>query len=205
MSNLFEAIENRRSIRKYQSRTVPESVINEILKAAGWAPSAHNAQPWRFIVLDDALVKRDLAEAMAESWATDIAKDGLKIEANVRKLRVERFATAPALLLACLTMDGMNKHSNQKGQTAERDLAMQSLGAALQNMLLAAHEKGLGACLFCAPGFCKQTVRKVLKIPDDIDPETLIVMGYAAEKPATPARKVLSEYSFKDKWDKRLN
>jgi len=50
MSNVFDTIKNRRSIRTYQPRTVPEAVIKEVLAAAGWAPSAHNAQPWRFIV-----------------------------------------------------------------------------------------------------------------------------------------------------------
>jgi len=205
MSNVFDTIRKRRSIRTYQPRTVPEAVIREVLVAAGWAPSAHNAQPWRFIVLVNASIKRELAESMAESWAIDMAKNGLKIESELRENRVERFATAPALILACITMDGMNKFSDQKQQNAERDLAMQSLGAALQNMLLVAHEKGLGACWFCAPGFCKQTVRKVLKIPEEVEPEALIALGYPAEKPIVQARKMYSEFSFRDKWGKGLN
>jgi coenzyme F420-0:L-glutamate ligase/coenzyme F420-1:gamma-L-glutamate ligase len=205
MSNVFDAIRMRRSIRKYQTRPIQQELIKEVLVAAGWAPSAHNAQPWRFIVLENILVKRKLAEAMAESWATDMAKDGLKIEADMYKVRVERFATAPLIILACLTMDGMNKFSDQERQNTERDLAMQSLGAALQNILLVAYEKGLGACWFCAPGFCKQTVRKVLRIPDEVVPEALIAMGYPAEEPTAPPRKVLSEYGFKDKWGKKLN
>ena len=189
MTNVFDTIMNRRSIRTYQQRIVPEEVIREILVAADWAPSAHNAQPWRFVVLTNDSIKRELAEAMAESWAIDMAKEGLRIEPGLRKVRVERFATAPTLILACLTMDGMNKFSDQKGQKAERDLAMQSLGAALQNLLLAAYEKGLGACWFCAPGFCKKTVRKVLNIPKDIEPEALIALGYPAENLSTPSRK----------------
>ena len=91
MSNMLDAIKERRSVRTYQSRTVPHELIEQVLVAAGWAPSAHNAQPWRFIVLADESVKRKLAEAMAESWAADIAKDGLKIEEDKRKVRVERF------------------------------------------------------------------------------------------------------------------
>jgi coenzyme F420-0:L-glutamate ligase / coenzyme F420-1:gamma-L-glutamate ligase len=200
MSNMLDAIKERRSVRTYQSRTVPHELIEQVLVAAGWAPSAHNAQPWRFIVLADESVKRELAEAMAESWAADMAKDGLKIEADKRKVRVERFATAPVLILACLTMDGMMEFSDEKRQNSERDLAMQSLGAALQNLLLAAHAKGLGACWFCAPGFCKETVRKVLKIPDEVEPEALIAMGYPAEKPPVPSKKLLGDYCFKNKW-----
>ena len=200
MSHVLDAIRERRSVRKYQARPVPQEAVEEVLVAAGWAPSAHNAQPWRFIVLADASVKRELAEAMAESWAADMAKDGLNIEADKRKVRVERFVTAPVLILACLTMDGMNKFPDEKRQKSERDLAVQSLGAALQNMLLAAHAKGLGACWFSAPGFCKETVRKVLKIPDEIEPEALIAMGYPAEKPSVPPKNLLGDYCFKNKW-----
>ena len=200
MSNMLDAIKERRSVRTYQSRTVSHELIEQVLVVAGWAPSAHNAQPWRFIVLADESVKRKLAEAMAESWAADMAKDGLKIEADKRRISVERFATAPVLILACLTMDGMRKFSDKKRQNCERDLAMQSLGAALQNLLLAAHAKGLGACWFCAPGFCKETVRKVLKIPGEVEPEALIAMGYPAEKPPVPPKKLLGDYCFKNKW-----
>jgi F420 biosynthesis protein FbiB-like protein len=200
MSHVLDAIRERRSVRKYQARPVPQEAVEEVLVAAGWAPSAHNAQPWRFIVLADASVKRELAEAMAESWAADMAKDGLNIEADKRKVSVERFATAPVLILACLTMDGMRKLSDLKRQNSERDLAMQSLGAALQNLLLAVYTKGLGACWFSAPGFCKETVRKVLKIPDEIEPEALIAMGYPAEKPPVPPKKLLGDYCFKDQW-----
>ncbi|MGA3288610.1 MAG: nitroreductase family protein [Candidatus Bathyarchaeia archaeon] len=200
MSHVPDAIKERRSVRKYLARSVPKKTIEEVLVAASWAPSAHNAQPWRFIVLADKSVKRDLAEAMAESWAADIAKDGLKIEEDKRKVRVERFATAPVLILACLTMNGMDNFSDEKRQKCERDLAMQSLAAALENMLLEAHAKGLGACWFCAPGFCKETARKMLRIPDDVEPEALIAMGYPAEKPPVPSKKPLGDYCFRDKW-----
>lgn len=204
MSHVLDAIKERRSIRKYQAHPVPKKTIEEVLVSAGWAPSAHNAQPWRFVVLADALVKRELAEAMAESWTVDIAKYRLNIEPEKFKFRVERFATAPVLVLACLTMGGMDNFCDEKRQKCERDLAMQSLAAALENMLLAAHAKGLGACWFCAPGFCKETVRKVLKIPDEVEPEALIAMGYPAEKPPMPQKKSLDEYCFKDKWGEKF-
>ena len=204
MTDVFDAIRQRRSVRKYLARPVPQEAIEEVLAAAGWAPSAHNVQPWRFIVLADTSVKRRLAEAMAESWAADMAKDGLNIEAEKFKFRVERFANAPVLILACLTMDGMDSFSDEKRQKCERDLAMQSLAAALQNMLLAAHAKGLGACWFCAPGFCKETVRKMLEIPGEVEPEALIAMGYPAEQPPVPSKKPLGDYCFKEKWGEKF-
>ena len=77
---------------------------------------------------------------------------------------------------------------------------MQSLGAALENILLATHDLGLGACWFCAPAFCKETVRKVLKIPVEVEPEALILMGYPDEQPPVPPKKLLKDYCFKNEW-----
>ena len=200
MSNLLDVLRQRRSVRKYQARPVPKELISEVLEAAGWAPSAHNAQPWRFIVLADPKIKRRLAEAMAEAWAADMARDGVTVEPETVRFRVERFADAPALILACLSMDGMARFPEVERQKLEQDLAMQSLAASLQNMLLAAHSLGLAACWFCAPSFCKQTVRETLEIPSEIEPEALITFGYPDEEPPTPERKQVGDYCFRDKW-----
>ena len=204
MAHLADALRKRRSVRKYQNKPVPPDLIEEVLVAAGWAPSAHNAQPWRFIVLTEEAAKKDLAEAMAQTWAADMEKDGVKIEEDVRRVRVERFASAPVVILACVTMEGIYKQPDAERQKVERDLAMQSLGAAMQNLLLTAHVKGLGVCWFCAPGFCKETVRASLKIPDSVEPQALITLGYPNEKPIAPPRKVLGDYCFKNKWGKKF-
>lgn len=204
MVDLSDAIKHRRSIRKYQTRPVRQKLIKDILEAAGWAPSAHNAQPWRFIILADASVKRELALAMAEAWTEDMIKDGNFSEAEKLDSRIEKFANAPALIVACLTMDGLRKFPDEKRQGFERDLAVQSLGAGLQNLLLAAHAAGLGACWFSAPSFCKETVRKVLKIPDEVEPKALVTMGYPAEKPSAPPKKPLCDICFVDRWGEKL-
>ena len=171
MKDLFDVVKQRRSIRKYLPKPVQKEVILQVLATAGRAPSAHNSQPWRFIILQDDIVKRRLADAMAEAWAKDLQRDGIKVESDKRTERVERFATAPVLILACLTMVDLRKFPDSERQMCERDLAVQSFGAALQNLLLAAYAKGLGACWFCAPAFCKETVRKLLKIPDEVEPQ----------------------------------
>ncbi len=203
MSKIIKAIKDRRSIRKYVPKQVSTEDIKEMLEAARWAPSAHNAQPWRFIVLEKASVKEELSEAMAKAWDADLIKDGAKIEASKRKANVERFANAPALILACLSLENMRKFNDAKRKKCERDLAMQSLGAAIQNLLLMVHAKGLGACWFSAPSFCKQTVRKALKIPKNIEPQALIAVGYPAEK-ASSKRNSLSDFCFVDTWGKKL-
>ncbi len=202
--SLSDAIKKRRSIRKYLPRQVPKDIVKEVLAAAGWAPSAHNSQPWRFIVLADDSVKRRLADAMADAWVKDLQRDGIMVESDKRTERVERFATAPVLVLACLTVVDLRKFPDSERQMCERDLAVQSFGAALQNLLLAAHAKGLGACWFCAPGFCKETVRKIIKIPNEVEPQAFVVMGYPAEKPKVPIKKVLEGYCFVDIWGKPL-
>jgi F420 biosynthesis protein FbiB-like protein len=204
MPDLFDAIKQRRSIRKYLTRAVPREVVLEVLEAAGWAPSAHNSQPWRFIIIENAAVKRELAEKMAQAWADDLARDGITTEETKRVERRERFANAPALILACVTMEGMHNFPDEKRQNCEHDLAVESLAAAMQNLLLAAHAKGLGACWFCAPSFCKEIVREVLKIPEAVEPQALVVMGYPAEAPSVPTRKAISEYCFVDEWEKEF-
>jgi len=202
--SLNEIIKTRRSVRKYLPQPVPEEAVLAVLVAAGLAPSAHNSQPWSFIILENPLVKRELAEVMADAWVADAEKDGVKVEVKMRQERVDRFVNAPALILACISMNGLRKFPDQKRQLLEHDLAQQSLGAAMQNLLLTAHALGLGACWFCAPGFCKEIVRKVLGIPEIVEPEAFIIIGYPAETPLVPPKKPLEEYCFRDMWGLKL-
>lgn len=200
MLDIYSVIKQRRSIRKYLPQEVPEELVSRLLEAAGWAPSAHNSQPWRFIVLKDANLKRDLAEKMSEAWAADLLRDGLTVDTEKKNQRIERFVGAPVLILACLTMDGLRKFPDAHRQSCERDLAVQSLGASIQNLLLAAHAESLGACWYCAPAFCKQTIRNKLRIPFEVEPTAFIILGYPAETPATPTRKLLKNYYYINKW-----
>lgn len=98
----------------------------------------------------------------------------------------------------------MNRGKDESRQNSEHDLAVQSLGAAVQKMLLTAHAKGLGSCWFCAPIFCKETVSKILKVPDDVEPQALIKLGYPAKKPRPPSRKPLEHHSYSDYWGNKL-
>jgi coenzyme F420-0:L-glutamate ligase/coenzyme F420-1:gamma-L-glutamate ligase len=204
MTDLHEAIRQRRSIRKLQPQPVPQKLVLEVLEAAGWAPSAHNSQPWRFIVLQDAKLKRELAERMADAWAADLKRDGVTAEEQKRIERRERFASAPVLILACLTMEGLRKFPDAERQQCERDLAVASLGAGLENLLLAAHAAGLGACWYCAPAFCKSLVREIVSIPVSVEPHAFVVLGFPDEHPVAPPRKRLVDYCFVDVWGKTL-
>lgn len=195
---IFKAIRDRRSVRKYFSKEVPESVLQKVLDAARWAPSAHNAQPWRFILIRDLNVKRRLAEAMAGEWSKNMLKDGFPPRERERlvKASVKQFTSAPIIFVVCLTMEDMHKYHDEKRRAAEYVMAVQSVAAAIQNMLLAAHAEGLGACWFCAPLFCPKVVRETLEIPDSFHPQALITMGYPAESPKTPGRKSLESIVY---------
>jgi F420 biosynthesis protein FbiB-like protein len=141
---------------------------------------------------------------MAEAWAADLKRDGLTVDEEKRRDRVQRFAKAPVLILACLTMEGLRKFPDAERQNFERDLAVQSLGAGIQNLLLAATAAKLASCWFCAPGFCKETVRKILNIPAEVEPHALVVLGYTGETLRPPAKKKFAEYCFVDFWGNPL-
>jgi F420 biosynthesis protein FbiB-like protein len=147
-------------------------------------------------------VKRKLAEAMASDWFMDLRRDNIPLEASRKMVEesVRRFSEAPIVIIAAITMKEMHKYSDRRRQRFEHLMATQSLAAAIQNILLAAHAEGLGACWFCAPLFCQRTVRKVLRMPRDAEPQALITIGYPAESPEPPPRKPLKEIVFKDYW-----
>jgi F420 biosynthesis protein FbiB-like protein len=178
--NLFTS---RRSIRRYQDRPVSSEVVAQLLTAASWAPSAHNRQPWRFVVIQGTAVKERLALAMGARLRADLAADGLpaaQIERDAER-SYQRITLAPALILLCLTMADMDHYPDGRRQQNEWLMAVQSAAMAGQNLLLAAHQLGLGACWMCAPLFCPQTVRDALNLPADWQPQGLITLGYPAE------------------------
>jgi len=200
--NLLNVFRNRRSVKEYLPKEVSKEVLFRILEAGRWAPSAHNAQPWRFIVIQDSATKQRLAKAMASRWNEDMGKNGVPKEQreSLIKASVERFENAPIIIIACSTMENMDEYLDDRRKKNEYVMAVQSVAAAIENMLLAAHGEGIGSCWFCAPLFCQDVVRKVLKIPQYVDPQALITLGYPAEKPKSPPRKSLEEIVHQNLW-----
>ncbi len=105
MSDILNLMKNRRSIRKYSARKVSRKILNEILEAARWAPSAHNSQPWRFTILNKTEEKKVLAESMAKAWIADLVKNQIPLEhaKELAKCSIERFTRAPTLIIASVT------------------------------------------------------------------------------------------------------
>jgi PPOX class probable F420-dependent enzyme len=175
----------RQSVRAFQDRSVPRAELEEMIEAARWAPSPHGAQPWRFVVLTRSEAKRALAEAMGDEWRRTLAMDGEDEEVVTRRLRLshERIEQAPALILACLYLTDLDRYPDPDRQRAEEVMAIQSLGAAIQNMLLAAYSLGLDTGWMCAPLFAQKTVRGALDLDASLIPHALIPVGYKAAEP----------------------
>ncbi len=185
----------RRSVRTFQDRPVPRQALEELLEAARWAPSPHGRQPWCFVVLTSAASKGRLAEAMSDEWRRTLAQDGeddATITLRLEKSR-ERIRRAPALALACLYLEDLDRYPDPDRQRAEEVMAIQSLGAAIQNMLLAAYSLGLDTGWMCAPLFCPDTVRAALGLDETLIPHALIPIGYAARDPQRRPHRPISE------------
>ncbi|MGB3713924.1 MAG: nitroreductase family protein [Candidatus Promineifilaceae bacterium] len=177
-------IQSRRSIRRYRPDPVPPEIIDRLLVAANWAPSAHNKQPWRFAVITNPEKKRDLARTMGTRLRQDLTADGLakdKIDRDVNR-SFGRITAAPLLVLVCLTLDDMDHYSDNRRRQFEMTMAVQSTAMAGQNLLLAAHALGLGGCWMCAPLFCQDAVKQNLQLPSGWQPQSLIAVGYPDEK-----------------------
>jgi coenzyme F420-0:L-glutamate ligase/coenzyme F420-1:gamma-L-glutamate ligase len=191
---MIELLLSRRSVRNFKSDPVPDELIRRILEAAHAAPSAHNAQPWRFVVLRDAGQRRTLAERMAEAYARDAEADGQSPEAvRTRNERsINRISDAPVAVLA-LADEACLPSQAGRSLPGERLMLVQSAAAALQNLLLAAHSAGLGTCWVCAPLFCPQTVRGTLRLPESWVAQAIILIGYPDEASRPAQRRPLDE------------
>lgn len=191
---LFEAIRSRRSIRRYRPDPVPPDLVTRLLEAACWAPSAHNRQPWRFAVMTDAEVKGQLACAMGMRLRADLERDGLPLEVIERDVArsYARITGAPVVILVALTLTDMDVYPDPRRSQAEWTMAVQSVAMAVQNLLLAAHAEGLGACWMCAPLFCPEVVKAALHLPEDWQPQALVTLGYPAEPPREKGRAPLA-------------
>ncbi|MGE5138595.1 MAG: nitroreductase family protein [Rudaea sp.] len=197
---LFDLIRSRRSIRRYDDHPVPREVIDELLEAARWAPSAHNRQPWRFAIVESVETRRALGASMGARLRADLERDGASrevIEADVTR-SFSRITGAPVVVVVCMTMKEMDHYVDAGRQQAERTMATESVAMAVQNLLLAAHANGLGACWMCAPLFVPDLVRQVLGLDPDWEPQALITLGWPAESRSKTRRPLAEIIRFLD-------
>lgn len=181
--DVFEAIRERRSVRKYKPDPVSEEQLNTLLEAARWAPSWANTQCWNFVVVRDPQLKERLADTLSPTNPAIAAIKG-----------------APVLIVACAEK-GRSGYKRGEVMTDKGDWFMFDVALAMQNITLAAHALGLGTLhvgLFDAP-----KVVQILDVPQDIAVVEMMPVGYPAEQPTAPRRKELGEFVFLEGFGQR--
>jgi coenzyme F420-0:L-glutamate ligase / coenzyme F420-1:gamma-L-glutamate ligase len=190
-----EVVRGRASVRYFDGRPVARLLVEQLIEAAGWAPSPHGRQPWRFAVLTRPDLKRQLAEAMGETWQQQLSMDGdpPEVIAARREGSRRRVLEAPVLILPCLYTADLDHYPDPERQAAEELMAVQSIGAAIQNLLLMAYALGLDAGWMCAPLFCPDVVREALALGHDLRPHAMIAVGYKGREPRRRPRRPLAD------------
>jgi PPOX class probable F420-dependent enzyme len=193
---VLDAVRGRRSVRRYLPRGVPDEAVERVLEAARWAPSPHGRQPWRFAVVRRDETKRRLADAMGGEWRLNLEMDGQDAEVVQRRLEGSRrrLLDAPVLILLLLYPEDLDAYPDPARQENETTMAVQSLGAAAQNALLAAYEGGLDAGWMCAPLFAPEKVVEALGLDGSLVPHALLTLGYAdGDPPKRRGRRTLED------------
>jgi nitroreductase len=168
----YEVIKERKSVRKYKPDPIPDDVLHRILETGRIAPSAKNIQPWHFVVVKNPEIKEMVAEAC----------------------RGQRFmAEAPVIICGCALEDIAWGRMGGYMSSFAVDLAI-----AMEHMILAAANEGLGTCWIGA--FVEKDVKKILGIPDNVRVVALTPVGYPAEVPKDRGRKLFKDIVSYDKY-----
>jgi nitroreductase len=163
--DFYDVVKKRRSIRKYKSDPIPDKILERIIEAGRIAPSAKNIQPWRFVIVKDPATKKKVAEASRnQHWIAD----------------------ADVILVGCILEDIAWGRMGGYMSSGPVDLAI-----AMDHMILAAANEGLGTCWIGA--FVEQDVKKILGIPDKVKVMALTPLGSPAEDPQDRGRKPIDE------------
>ncbi len=195
--DLHHFLRTRRSIRRFKSDPIPDSIIEDILTTATFAPSAHNRQPWRFSVVTDAAqpIKEKLADEMIKKFQQELENDALPPEEISKRVErsKDRILSAPVVIVLSVDMSDMDIYPDKHRRKAEYVMATQSVANAGMQLLLASHAEGLGSVWVCSPLFAQKTVQDVLNLPKTWEPQAMYFLGYPIETPQARERKLIKE------------
>jgi coenzyme F420-0:L-glutamate ligase/coenzyme F420-1:gamma-L-glutamate ligase len=197
LDSLQDLIRSRRTVRRFLPKAVPPELIIQIIETATWSPSAHNRQPWQFLVLGAGDKRIHVVRHMGNRFRQDLLADGIsenETEQAVQRAR-ERVLTAPVAIMVCLDTSLGDTYPDQRRKFAEYIMGVQSVAMAGCTLLLAAHAAGLGGVWLCSPLFAPEQVRSVLDLPDEWDPQGLILLGYPARIPEARPRQSVEKVS----------
>lgn len=203
--DFFDAIQGRKSIRRFKPGPVPEEDIRKILDAGRWAPSANNTQPWSFIVIRDTALLAKMAEAVRAM--VDRMIPYAENEKQAQRLAAYKgtyytfFEHAPVVIAVCMDPydAGTDLLLARMGYTPEeirrlRPLpGLQSVAAAIQNMLLAVHALGYGSCWMTGPLVAQEEFSKLLNLEGGRFVATLLPVGVPDERGGARVRKGIDE------------
>ncbi len=203
--DLFDAIKERKSIRRFKQTAVPDKDINKILDAGRWAPSANNTQPWSFIVIRNNAVLQKMSEAVREM--IDRMIPFAENEKQAQRLAAYKsnyytfFEKAPVVIAVCMEAHdaGTDKLLAKMGYSPDdvkrlRPLpGLQSVAAAIQNMLLAIHALGYGSCWMTGPLVAQESFERLLGFGKEKFVAALLPVGVPEENPPARSRKPLED------------
>ena len=176
--NFFDLVNKRESVRGYLDKEVEKEKIIKIIEAARVAPSACNAQPWKFVVVNDKNLVRKIAENLYDPM-----------------IGINKFAiTSPAFIV--VVGEKRNLTSKMGELIKKKDYTSMDIGIASEHLCLAATELGLGTCMM--GWFKEKNIKKLIDIPTNKEIHLVISLGYYDEKVARrQIRKNIDEiYSF---------
>ena len=187
---LHDFLRSRRSVRRFKPDPIPDSVIERILTTATCAPSAHNLQPWRFVIIKNPDVKPRLAKTLTTKMRLDMQTEGApetEIEKRISN-SIRRINEAPVIIMLCRDLTAVRVNTPE-----ETVMNIQSTALAGLQLLLAAHAEGLGANWICWPLYATKETQLVLNLPENWEPQAMIIIGSSTEIPAIRERKDLED------------
>jgi nitroreductase len=203
--DLFDAIQGRKSIRRFKQAPVPDEDIRKVLDAGRWAPSANNTQPWTFLVIKDKAVLQQMAEAVRTT--IDRMIPYAESEKQAQRLAAYKgnyytfFEHAPVVIAVFMEAydAGTDLLLKRMGYSVDevkrlRPLpGLQSVAAAIQNMLLAIHALGYGSCWMTGPLVAQESFETLLGYSKERFIAGLLPVGIPDEAGPARSRKPLDE------------
>ncbi len=176
-----DAVKARRSIRSFTGKPVPREALERAMDLARTAPAPHHSRPWGFVLLEEKGEKAGLAAAMGDAWLEDLGSDGMPAEKAQELVARSHSLLIGAPVVAVCTADMTKAHTypDERRRLAEWSLFAHSTGAALQTFMVSLASEGIGSCWLSAPVFCRATVSEHLSLGGSIEPQALVLVGYA--------------------------
>jgi nitroreductase len=194
---LLETLRSRRSVRRFRDAPVPDGLLEQVLEAARWAPSAGNRQAFRFLVLRSRRLRDRLLGAVRDATTRlrAEARPGLEVELGAYLDGFGRFAAAPVVIAPIYRSAAPDLLRADQEGALPRAVAdgLAGVSAAILSLLLAAHALGLGACWMTGPLVAAPALEALLEVPRGWALAALVPLGFPDEEPAPPPRRPLEQ------------